>query len=241
MPNQPTAAQVQSVPLRTLPTVPAQVGDALLRAVRRLYARHESRLPFHGWHHIRFVRDKAMEFAAKNGSDVGFVGIAALVHDVNYVVNRNSDVAAGRQLRADLLTDAGASPDLVRRVERVVREADMSSRDDSISPEAQALSDADTLFKALPITPVVLAHRYLKETGVSLRALATKIVTDQQRAYDRGFYFYNPEAASSYSTWVAANLTLWKCILESLDDPIVDGLMRAIDALPAQPAGLVDG
>jgi len=234
VPNQQTAAQVQS-------TVPFGVGDALLRAVRRLYARHETKLPFHGWHHIRFVRDKAMEFAAKNGSDVEFVGAAALVHDVNYLVNRNSDVAAGRQLRADLLFGAGASAELVGRVERVVLEADMASRDDGISPEAQALSDADTLFKALPITPVVLAHRYLKETGVSLRSLATKIVTDQQRAYDRGFYFYNPEAASSYSTWVAANLTLWKCILESLDDPIVDGLIRAIDALPGQTPGLADG
>lgn len=223
MPNERTAARARSA-------VPARVETALLRSVRLLYARHDTQLPFHGWHHIRFVREKAMEFAVRNGSDIRFVGCAALVHDVNYLVNRRSSAAAGRRLRMELVTAAGGAPELACRLDRVVCEAEIGVRDAHISLEAQALSDADTLFKALPITPVVLAHRYLSETGVSLRGLASKIVGDQRGALQEGFYFYDPEAAASYSAWALANLTLWECVLESLDDPVVGELLRSIDA-----------
>ncbi|HEY0639545.1 MAG TPA: HD family phosphohydrolase [Pseudonocardiaceae bacterium] len=226
----------QQQAVRQRSTMPARVADALARAVRSLYARHDGALPFHGWHHISFVRDKAMEFATRNGSDVRFVGAAALVHDVNYLVRRDSDAADGRSLRTELLLDAGATPALAERVDSVVCEAEMSSRDPNISLEAQALSDADTLFKALPITPVVLAHRYLSETGVTLRNLASKIVGDQQRAYDGGFYFYDREAAATYSSWAVANLRLWQCVLDSLDDPVVGDLVQAIDATLADRA-----
>jgi uncharacterized protein len=223
VPNQPAATRTRSA-------VPARVETALQRSVRLLYARHDSELPFHGWHHIRFVREKAMEFAARNGSDVRFVGCAALVHDVNYIVNRGSSAAAGRKLRMELVTAAGGSPELACRMDRLVCEAEIGVRDENISLEAQALSDADTLFKALPITPVVLAHRYLSETGVSLRGLARKIVGDQRRALDEGFYFYDRDAAANYSGWALANLTLWQCVLESLDDPVVTELLESIDA-----------
>lgn len=209
--------------------VSGRIVEAAEREVRQLYARHDSRLPFHGWHHVRFVRDKAMEFAARNGSDVRFVGVAALVHDVNYVVHRGSGAPAGRQLRMELLAAAGAPPELASRIDAVVCEAEMASRHRNISLEAQALSDADTLFKALPITPVVLSHRYLAETGTSLRGLAAKIVGEQQGPFDDGFYFYDTEAAARYTGWAEANLTLWRCILDALDDPVVGDLVGAVD------------
>jgi uncharacterized protein len=210
-------------------SVPVRVVHAVERDVRRLYARDDTHLPFHGWHHVRFVRDKAVEFALKNGSDMWLVRVAALVHDVNYLVRRDSAAATGRDLRLDLLIAAGASTALARWVDRVVCEAEMATRHRDISLEAQALSDADTLFKALPITPVVFAHRYLSETGASLRGLAGKIVHEQQSRFDEGFYFYNPDAAALYSSWAQANLALWQCILDSLDDPVVDKLVRAVD------------
>lgn len=209
--------------------VPIRVADAVLRRVKRLYARQRARLPFHGWHHVRFVRDKGMEFAELNGSDVHLVGVAALVHDLNYLVQPNSAASAGRYLRMNLLVRAGASVELARRVDDVVCEAEMSTRDQNISLEAQALSDADTLFKAVPITPVLLAHRYLSENGITLRKLAHKIVGDQQNVYDAGFYFYNPKVAARYSEWARANLRLWQCIAESLEDPCVEDLIGAIN------------
>lgn len=225
-----TVGPRRHLPQRGRSAVPTRVARAVEGAVRRLYARYDSsRLPFHGWHHIRFVRDKALEFAARNGSDARLVEVAALVHDVNYMVHRNSGATAGRQLRIELLTTAGASAGLAVRVDGVVCEAEMAVRHAGISLEAQALSDADTLFKALPITPVVLAHRYLAETGTSLRRLAAKIVKEQQPAMDAGFYFYDPEAARRYAGWATANLALWRCIRDCLDDPVVDELVRAVD------------
>jgi uncharacterized protein len=196
--------------------------------VQELCGRHADRLQFHGWHHVSFVRAKAVEFAEVNGSAVAVVETAALVHDVNYIVARNSAAADGGRLRLDILAKAAVPDAVATWIDDIVREAEMAARHRHISLEAQALSDADTLFKALPVTPVVLAHRYLTEAGVSLRELANKIVGEQQGAHDDGYYFYNPEAAATYTRWAAANLQLWQCIRESLDDPTVEQLLQAV-------------
>ena len=218
MPNGEIAARARSA-------VPAPAVAEVHRRVRQLCQQHAARLPFHGWHHVNFVRSKAVQFAAINGSDTGIVEVAALVHDLNYLVLRNSPASAGGRLRMAILAAAGIAGPVAHRVDAVVNEAEMCSRHRDISLEAQALSDADTLFKSLPTTPVMLAHRYLEENGISLRALAQKIVGEQRQRYDDGFYFYSPAAAATYSRWALANLELWHCILESLDDPCVEELL----------------
>ncbi|SFQ49872.1 uncharacterized protein SAMN05421810_108104 [Amycolatopsis arida] len=199
------------------------------RRVRDLCHRYAERLPFHGWHHVDFVRTKAVEFARHNGADAAVVEAAALVHDVNYLVLRNSPAAAGSELRLGILAASGVAEHVARWIDEIIDEAEMANRHRDISLEAQALSDADTLFKALPVTPVVLAHRYLAENGISLRELANKIVGEQCGVHDEGYYFYNPEAAASYSRWAMANLELWQCIKEALDDPSVERLLHAVD------------
>lgn len=220
-------------------TVPADAVVVIEHRVRQLCERYAERLPFHGWHHVRFVRSKAVAFAAHNGSDVSVVEAAALVHDVNYLVRRNSVAAAGHGLRMDILAEAGVPDDIARWIDALVDEAEMRTRHRDISLEAQALSDADTLFKALPVTPVVLAHRYLTENGVSLRELANKIVGEQRGVHDDGYYFYSAEAAAMYSHWAQANLELWQCIKEAVDDPTVEELLDAVhdfDALAQRDA-----
>ncbi|MFC6094102.1 MULTISPECIES: HD family phosphohydrolase [Saccharothrix] len=209
-------------------TVTAEAISEVEREVWRLCRDLAPKLQFHGWHHVSFVRDKAVHFARRNGADAPLVEVAALVHDVNYMVRRNSLPVDGRRLRLDILERAGVPDHLARRVDRVVEEAEMRTRDRNISPEAQALSDADTLFKALPVTPVVLAPRYLEENGITLRELAHKIVGEQRDKHDEGYYFYDPEAAATYSRWATANLELWSCIVESLDDPSVTELLSAV-------------
>lgn len=82
-------------------TVSAESVAIIERRVRHLCERYAERLPFHGWHHVRFVRSKAVAFATSNGSDVSVVEAAALVHDVNYLVRRNSAAAAGHDLRME--------------------------------------------------------------------------------------------------------------------------------------------
>ncbi|WP_233158995.1 HD domain-containing protein [Actinophytocola xanthii] len=213
-----------------VPAVPAAVLAIVDAQVRKLCARYAKRLPFHGWHHVSFVRSKAVQFAGANGAEVSVVETAALVHDVNYLVRRNSPAAAGGRLRQDMLARAGVAADTARWIEDVVVEAEMANRGPDISLEAQALSDADTLFKALPVTPVMLSHRYLAENGITLRELADKIVGEQQDKHDEGYYFYNTEAAATYSRWAATNLMLWQHIRESLDDDDVTDLLDAVNA-----------
>jgi uncharacterized protein len=209
-------------------SVPVHVTSEVAGRVRELCGRASGSLPFHGWHHVSFVRSKAVQFAGHNGADADLVETAALVHDLNYLVRRNSAAAAGCGLRMRILAEAGVPIEVADRIDAVVVEAEMATRHRDISIEAQALSDADTLFKALPVTPVMLAHRYLTENGVSLRELASKIVGEQQGVHDAGFYFYSQEAAATYSHWASANLALWRCVMESLDDPSVNQLLAAI-------------
>jgi uncharacterized protein len=208
-------------------TVPFEATERVANRVRYL-CQKAGDLPFHGWHHVSFVRDKGAMFATANGADSSVVATAALVHDLNYLVRRNSAAAAGETLRMRILAEAGVRARVARWIDDVVVEAEMATRHRDISLEAQALSDADTLFKALPITPVLLAHRYLAENGVSLRELATKIVGEQRGVHDAGFYFYSREAAAAYSHWATANLELWQCVMEALDDPSVNELLAAI-------------
>jgi uncharacterized protein len=216
-----------------VPVLRPVVVDAVEADVRRICARYAARLQFHGWHHVNFVRTKAARFAVLNGAEVSVVETAALVHDVNYLVRRNSAASAGSGLRLAILTRAGVPKHVSAWIDRIVDEAEMATRGRDISLEAQALSDADTLFKALPVTPVVLAHKYLEENGIGLRELANKICGEQQSVHDEGFYFYNPEAAAQYKHWASANLQLWQCIRESLDDEDVSALLATVNNTPA--------
>lgn len=219
-------------PTRTAAVSPSALAE-IEDEVRDLCRVAGGSLPFHGWHHVSFVRDKGVYFAERNGSDAALVAAAALVHDLNYLVRPNSPASAGRDLRLGILGRAGVPDGVAEEVDGIVDEAEMRTRHRGISLPAQALSDADTLFKALPVTPVLLAHRYLAENGVSIADLAAKIVGEQRDKHDGGYYFYSRDAAAQYSHWAAANLRLWQCVVESLEDPSVTELLALVDALPA--------
>ncbi|MGW6935823.1 HD family phosphohydrolase [Lentzea sp. NPDC054927] len=214
--------------MRTRTTIPRAVIADVEQRVRRLCEDLAAKLQFHGWHHVSFVRDKSVHFAGRNGAARDVVEVAALVHDLNYMVRRNSLPTDGEALRRKVLFVAGVSQGDIEWIERIVVEAEMRTRGRDISLEAQALSDADTLFKALPVTPVVLAHKYLQENGITLRELAYKIVGEQVGKADDGYYFYDAEAAATYTKWAETNLLLWKCIVESLDDPCVEDLLTKV-------------
>jgi uncharacterized protein len=169
------------------------------------------------------------------------------VHDVNYLVAARSNASAGADLRQQILRDVGLAEISISLIESVVVAAETHSRGRDISPEAMALSDADTLFKALPITPVVLAPLYMRETGRSIGELAEKIVLEQVPLQADGIYFYSESAKKKYECWGDVNLTLWSLILDSLDDPSVREVIERVEKytripqelpaeLPAAPA-----
>lgn len=188
--------------------------DELVQEVRAMYADHRQELPFHNWSHIRFVREHALQFAKELGADTLAVDIAALLHDLNFVVGPNSTPKAGKSLRQKLLTGYGYSDKFVANIEAIIAQSYTANRVSDISPEAKALSDADTLFKALPITPILFASRYMSENNISLKELAVKVVTEQKPLFEKGYYFYTKSARVKYSTWAETNLRLWENVVE---------------------------
>ena len=212
------------------------VGPAW-KVMEDLYADQTREVPFHGWHHVSFVAHNARKFAEELGADAATAEIAGLVHDVNYLVAARGGASVGTPLRARALRDIGLDADSVKIIDEIVITAETHSRGQDLSPEAMALSDADTLFKALPITPVILAPLYMRETGRSLRDLAEKIVSEQVPLRDDGIYFYSESARKKYEGWGDVNLRLWSCILDSLDDTLVVDLVSQVEKYTSIPAG----
>ena len=169
--------------------------DAILKKVeeetKKIYSDLPHPLPFHGWHHIFFVRKQALRFCAELKADPFLVEIAALVHDLNYVAKTDSGVAGGKDLRTTILQTCGLDQEIIGKIEDIVCYGDISTRDSDISPEAQALSDGDTLFKTLPITPILFARLFMEEKNTKLEKMARRIVEIQRPLFDQELYFYS--------------------------------------------------
>lgn len=200
--------------------------EQLEKQLQELYLQHQKELLFHGWHHVQFIRQKALEFAQAIGADMFLVESAALTHDLNYIVKPFSDVADGTELRQQQLTAAGYNTTEIQRIEQIITESDISSRGPEISLEGKALSDADTLFKALPITPILFTSRYLEQNKVDIQKLAQKIGDDQNKLFASGIYFYTDLARGKYLQWAETNLKLWNNVQDSLQDPAVQELLE---------------
>jgi len=203
---------------------------ALRSWVQDIYRAHSDQVPYHGWHHVDFVVQKSMLFLPELLADETFTIAAAYVHDFNYLVTGNSDEKAGLNLRYQALSECGFDDMQIERIENIVMEARTGGRHQDISQEAKALSDADTAYKALPVTPLMTVL-YLSETGRSLRQLASKIVTEQTPLRQQGIYFYSMCAQATFGGWADANLELWTRVLDSLDSPDVIPLLEEMKIL----------
>lgn len=203
---------------------------SLTQALKSLYDLHNDRLPAHGWHHIEFVTHKALEFAAELGADGEMVEAAALVHDLNYLADPTSPVEEGSVLRAEYLQPSGFDRADISRIELIVRDAAVKNRHPNISIEAKALADGESLYKVLPITPVVFSGKFIAETGTSLEQWANTIVRQQKPLLESDAYFYTPTARAKYRDWARLNLELIQAILDSLDDPDIAALASELQA-----------
>lgn len=199
--------------------------ETLERSLKALYEDRKDLL-FHGWHHIWFVFKKSKAFAEDIGADTFLVQSAALVHDVNYIAQKNSKPEAGRELRQKYLSDSTYTPEEIERIEQIVMEEHTATRNESISNEGQALSDADTLFKSLPITPILFAGKYIQENEVDVAQLAEKICSEQNPLMEKDIYFYTPKARELYLNWAKVNLELWKNVQASLKDEDVVEMLK---------------
>lgn len=193
-----------------------------LRAnLSRLYKKKRQQLPYHGWHHITFVTNKATEFAkavglSKNSAEL--IEAAALTHDLNYLVRSGTEPDTGVELRKRHLSKVTFDEEEIEKIERMIAEAHMSVRHANISQEAQILSDADTLFKVVPISHLIFTPYYFAENGTDIKRLASKIVREQIPLLKKGIYFYNPAISKRYKKWAEVNLALWQEIDQAMND-----------------------
>lgn len=202
--------------------------ESLRQKISEYYEKNGKNLLFHGWHHISFVQKKAVEIAKTIDADIFFVESTALVHDLNYLVESNSDPEAGEELRHRLLQKSGYDVHEIDRIEAIVIESHTAYRGPNLSLEGQALSDADSIFKILPITPVVFSGKYVSQNKVNLKKLATKITSEQNPLLQSGIYFYTEFARNKYQHWAETNIGLWNQILECLEyDDIQEMLKQA--------------
>lgn len=207
----------------------ALMMDKTLRLRKNLenfYLTYNKELLFHGWHHILFVARKSVVFADEIGADKVLVEAAALTHDLNYIVDRKSEAEAGYELRAEFLKGAGFTQDEINEIENIVVSSSITKRDADISTEAQALSDADSLYKILPVSLVTFSSKYIQETGVSLKEWADRIIKYQRPLLDQGLYFYTESAKKQYTKWAEMDVAFVELIASSLDDPDIISLIE---------------
>ncbi len=197
--------------------------------LRPLYEQYKERLLFHGWNHIRFVQVKSKFFAEKISADLFLVESSALVHDLNYIVKLNSEPGEGRTLRENILREAGYDQDEISTIEKIIDEANLGTRTAEISEEGKALSDADTLFKALPITSIFFTGKYLAENKVDITTLAKKICDEQVPLLEKGIYFYTDFAQQHYLKWAKTNLDLWQNIRDCLSDSDIKDVIEGFE------------
>jgi len=197
----------------------------LAQNLEKLYEEHSADMLFHGWHHIWFVTKKAVEFARELDVDVELVEAAALTHDLNYIVEVNTEPEVGKELRAQYLATAGFSADEIVAIEQLVMEGHTATRTAGISDAAKALSDADTLFKALPVTPILLAGQFIRENNIDITRLANKVVGEQKPLMEQGIYFYTRGAKAKYLGWAEINLRLWENVGDALENKDVADML----------------
>lgn len=201
--------------------------EILKNLLEKHYETYGKELLFHGWHHIVFVWKKSILFAQDLKADQLLVQAAALTHDLNYVVDKNSSPKAWEKLRTDFLEQSGFTHAEIEKINAIIIEEEIAIRTENISIEAQALSDADTLFKVLPITPILFTNSYIIESGVEVSKLAQNIVKAQLPLMEQWIYFYSNLAKSKYLHWAQTNINLWKNVQDAYEDEEI-GEMLAI-------------
>lgn len=205
--------------------------DKLKKEVSDLYQTHSKKLLFHGWHHITFVRKKAIKFAQSINANIFLVESSALVHDLNYILKPNSEPEEAEEYRREILERCDYSKNEIKRIETIILESHTGTRGAKISSEGKALSDADTLFKALPITPIIFANKYIIQNKVDIRKLAYKVTSEQNKLLEEDLYFYTDLAKKKYLHWAKANLALWSNVVDALDDPDVAEVLTIAENL----------
>ena len=211
------------------PEIKSESYKKLYEIISDLYHSEEnkSRLLFHGWHHIKFVHDKAIEFAKELNANLATVASASLVHDLNYIFSEKLEPEVANEHIKEYLMKSGFIENDILNILEIVETAHLKYRGKrNLSNEAKALADADTLFKALPTTPILFASNFIVQNKYDVSKLAHKIIDEQEPLILKDEYFYTQLAKTRYLKWAKVNLEMWKSVLEALEDQSISEMLR---------------
>lgn len=181
----------------------------------------KSRLIFHGWPHIQFITKKSLEFAEELKADSDLVMASSLAYGLIY-----SGIYGGKETTIDILKKVGFDKKFIENVFKIMVEIQLSTRgSEKLSPEGMALSDAESVFRILPTTPLFFSQKYINQNDFDIESLANKILTEQEPLLEKDILFYSDNAKSAYNFWARQNLDLWKSIKRSLVDESVKELI----------------
>lgn len=187
----------------------------LYSKLQKLYSSQEinKKVLFHNWEHIQFVHDHAIEFAKELKCSEELVAVSALLHDLNYIYSNTTNPLNGENEIREFLNNVGYLEDFINKVVEIIGQEDIERRKDNVlSDEAKALSDADSLYKIIPTTPLLKTYKFLEENNMSLEQLAEKILKDQTDLIESGRFFYTEIAKKKYGYLVENHLNLWKSV-----------------------------
>jgi uncharacterized protein len=208
--------------------------DNFYKSIYDLYhlPENKSKLLFHGWHHIQFVHRKAIEFAGYLKCDIEKAAVASLVHDLNYIFSDKLEPEAARAQIIYYVTNANYPPKYAEEIADLIEDGHLAYRGTrQLSNEAKALADADTLFKAIPTTPIVFSSKFITQNHYDLKKLGHKIIDEQKPLMESDTYFYTELAKRKYLKWAQINLAMWENVLESLEDKDVQEMLTTASEL----------
>lgn len=171
---------------------------------------------------------KTGHFAQHLGADIPLSQAAALTHDLNHVAHKGvwTESKEGALLRKQMLTDCKIQDDLIQRIEAIIQSCEIVHRGTNLSLEGQALSDADSLFKVLPSTPILFTAGMMKQTDWSIKRIAEKVVRDQLKLIESDTYFFSDYARQNYMHLARANIYQMRDLLETLNDDDIAHMLR---------------
>lgn len=140
----------------------------------------------HDWYHVKQVRDMALRIADKEGGDKELIELAALAHDIGDR-KLNASEEEGDALTVRVLTEAGASPEIVEKVMEIIRHISFKGAevgDDMSSLEGNIVQDADRLY-ALGAIGIARAFAY---GGAKNRVIFDPNVPPEKHASKDAYY-----------------------------------------------------
>lgn len=91
------------------------------RVAQHIQSKFDGEGSGHDWHHINRVRRLAKQIAAAEGANQELAELAALVHDIADWKFHNGDDSVGPREAERLLSEEGATPEVIEQVVDIVR------------------------------------------------------------------------------------------------------------------------